>query len=347
MLPISALDAISPAVQRTKAFLFRPFRLGTFLKLCMVASITEGSGGGFQGTGPVGHHSHHHSSFYAPPALTPGWIALLVAAFLVVIVLGCVVSYLIARLRFAYFHCLIHNIKEIRPGWHLYRAQAARFFWLNLVVGFCILLAVILTALPFVAGFWRLFRNLPPGGHPDLGSLLLLVLPLIPIVLLLVIAAFAANLVLHDMMMPHFALENATAGEAWKAVWPRIKAEKGPFFVYALLRILLPLAAMIGVFMVMILPAIIFLVAVVGLEVAIHVAVANASSAVALFGISLQILIGVAAFALVLLMSIGIGGLVGTAIRQYALLFYGSRYQPLGDILSPPPALSPNVPELA
>ena len=31
MYPISAADAISPAIQRTRTFLFRPFRLGTYL----------------------------------------------------------------------------------------------------------------------------------------------------------------------------------------------------------------------------------------------------------------------------------------------------------------------------
>ena len=33
------------------------------------------------------------------------------------------------RLRFAYFHCLIHKTKEIRPGWEIYREPATRYFW--------------------------------------------------------------------------------------------------------------------------------------------------------------------------------------------------------------------------
>jgi len=34
---------------------------------------------------------------------------------------------------------------------------------------------------------------------------------------------------------------------------------------------------------------------------------------------------------------IGLAGPVSTAVRQYALMFYGGRYQLLGDILFPPP----------
>ena len=37
-----------------------------------------------------------------------------------------------------------------------------------------------------------------------------------------------------------------------------------------------------------------------------------------------------------LLAGICIGGPVSTAIREYALIFYGGRYKALGDILYPP-----------
>ena len=333
MLAISAADAISPAIQRTITFLFRPFRLSTYLKLCLVAVVTEGFGGNFNFSGPSGHTSKHGASFFPSPTLTSGWIAVLVAISVVSIVIGCLLFYLITRLRFAYFHCLIHNTKGIGPGWRLYRAPATRFFWLNLAVGLCFLLVAALIALPFAAGFWRLFRN--TGGHPDVGSMLALILPLIPIILLLVLAALAVDLILRDLMLPHFALENATADEAWSAAWTHIKAEKGGFFVYALLRVILPIVAVVGLFVVLILPSLVFIAAVVAVEVGLHVAFANS-----LIGIFLEVLVGLVAFGIALAVGIGVGGPVSTAIRQYALLFYGSRYQPLGDILFPPP---PNV----
>ena len=54
---------------------------------------------------------------------------------------------------------LLDNSTEIRPGWKVYRLQAGRFFWLNMVVGFCFFLLAGLMALPFAAGLWRLFRE--------------------------------------------------------------------------------------------------------------------------------------------------------------------------------------------
>jgi hypothetical protein len=54
-------------------------------------------------------------------------------------------------------------------------------------------------------------------------------------------------------------------------------------------------------------------------------------------GILLQVFFGVVAFGIAVLVGICLGGPVSTGIREYALMFYGGRYQALGDILYPPP----------
>jgi hypothetical protein len=244
--------------------------------------------------------------------------------------------YLITRLRFAYFHCLIHNTKEIRPGWGLYRTQAMRFFGLNLLVGFFFLLLVALLAIPFAAGFWRLFHEIPPGGHVDFGLLLVLVLPLIPIIIVLALTGLLADLVLRDWMLPHYALDDATAGEAWAEVWAHIMAEKKQFFVYALLRVVLPMAAMAVVFMVLLIPGLILAGAFAAFGYGIHSAFAGATGGSAVAGILLQAFFGLVAFALLLLAGICLGGPVSTGIREYALVFYGGRYQELANALYPP-----------
>ena len=350
MPALSAADAISPAIQRTRTFLFRPFRLGTYLKLCFVAVLTEGMGGNFNSNFSwPGNKSGHHSSFVGP--ISPGLIVAIGVAVILAILLGFLLFYVITRLRFAYFHCLIHNTREIGPGWHLYRDQALRFFLLNLVVGLCFLFLLVIVALPFAAGFFRLYRQTQAGGHPDIGLILALMLPLIPIILLFVLAGLAADLILRDFMLPHFALEDATAGEAWRSAWARISTEKGGFFVYALLRVFLPIVAMIGIFIVLAIPAIIFIAIVVILEVAIHSIFAHAGMAAAAAGVLFQVLVGVMAAVIAMLVGICVGGPLSTAVRQYALLFYGGRYQRLGEVLfpppPPPPAAIPVAPEMA
>src|SRR3974390_3104969 len=166
MRAFSAADSVSLAIQRTREFLFRPFSWGTNLKLGLVSIITEGSAYNFGSSNRGGQPSSHGPVINAPFDVTPARVAVVAASVLLAIFVALVVLYLITRLRFAYFHCLIHQTKEIRPGWHMYREPAMRFFWLNVVVGLCFLLLVGVVALPFAAGFWRLFHQIPPGGPP-------------------------------------------------------------------------------------------------------------------------------------------------------------------------------------
>ena len=183
-------------------------------------------------------------------------------------------------------------------------------------------------ALPFAAGFWRLFRETSQGGHTDLGLLLSLVLPLIPIVLMLVLAGIVTDLVLRDWILPHFALDNATAGEAWTRVWARIKAEKKDFSVYALLRVVMPLIAIPGLALAGSLAAV---------ELGLHSTFADATGGAAVAGVLIEVFFGLVAFGLAVLAGICVGGPVSTGLREYALIFYGGRYQALGDMLYPPP----------
>jgi hypothetical protein len=343
MRPISAVDSVSLAIERTRDFLFRPFRWGTYLKLGLVAIITEGIWSNSVSSKHGGPSPGHGPIINSPFDIPPVWIAAIVAAVALVILISLVVFYLITRLRFAFFHCLIHNTKEIRPGWRLYRAQATRFFWLNLGVGVCYLLLLGLIALPFIAGFVRLFHETPPGGSPDIWQVLALVLPLIPVIILLVLVGVALDVILRDWMLPHYALEDASAGEAWEEVWDRITAEKRQFAVYALLRLILPAIAMAGLFIVLLIPGLMVAGAVAAIVYAIHSAFADATGASALIGILLQAFFGVVALGYALLAGICLGGPLSTGLREYALIFYGGRYQALGDLLYPqlPP---PSVP---
>jgi hypothetical protein len=338
MRAISAVDSVSPAIQRTREFLFRPFSWGTFLKLGLVAIITEGAGSNFHSSGHGGESSGHGPMVYSPFDLSPVQIAAIVAALLLAFLLSAFVFYLITRLRFAFFHCLVHNIKEIRPGWALYGAQAMRFFWLNVVVGFCFLVVITAVAIPFIAGFVKLFHESQAGGHPDFGLLLSLVLPLIPIIFLLVLAGVIADMTLRDWMMPQYALEDASAGEAWSQAWARIKAEKKEFFVYALLRVVLPFIATVVVFMVLLIPGLVLAGSLAAVEFGLHSAFSDATGGSAIAGLLLQVFFGMLGFGFMLLASICLGGPVSTGTREYALVFYGGRYRALEEALYPQPS---------
>jgi hypothetical protein len=351
MQPISAVDAVSLAIERTKQFLFRPFKWSTYLKLGLVAIITEGVGRNFRSsTSHEGHGMEHgpgaHSPFDFPADvpgagwpfhLTPQSVVVIAAAVLLAFLIAIFVFYLITRLRFAYFNCLIHNTKEIGPGWRIYSDRASRFFWLNIVVGICFMALLVLAGLPFAAGFWRVFHESQQAGHFDVWMLLPLVLPLIPVLILLIMGGLLIDMILRDLMMPHFALDNATAGEAWRQVRARIRVEQRQFLVYAILRLILPVIASFGLFILMFLPGLMLAGCVAAVEWGVHSVFSGATGASWLVGVALEVFFGVIAFGFALLAGICLGGPLSTGIREYALIFYGGRYKSLGDILYPAP----------
>ncbi|MBS1803579.1 MAG: hypothetical protein JST28_09430 [Acidobacteria bacterium] len=339
MRALSAAEAISPAINRTREFLFAPpFRWATFLKLCLVAAITEGLGSNFQSNGSK-KHSNGDLGGGLPGAMpfhfSPMLIAAAVAMSLLLLVVALLVFYVMTRLRFAYFHCLVSNTRLIKPGWSFYRPHANRFFRMNVWVGLCFALMVGLMVSPFIPGFIRLFRGIQEGRGPDFQLILSLALPLIPIFMLIVVAGIALDIILRDWMLPHYALEDATAGQAWSAVWERVLDEKGSFLAYAVLRIVLPIIAFIGIVMVLLIPGLVLLGCVAGAEYAVHSAFADATGASMAIGAMLEVFIGAVALGFALVIGISIGGPVSTGIREYALVFYGSRYAKLGETLFP------------
>jgi len=248
-----------------------------------------------------------------------------------------VLFYVIVRLRFALFHCLVHRTRELTPGWHLYREQALRFFLLSIVVGLGFLAVAAVALSPFISGFVKVFHESQAAGRLDFADLLPLVLQLAPVLLALALLGVAVDVVLRDFMLPHMALENASAGDAWSAVLERLSDEKGTFVLYGFLRVLLPFVAMIGMFVVLVIPMIIVF-GIPGVMIAgIHAAVLHATGVAWLLGTLLEIVLGLFMFALGVLITISLGGPLSVAIRNYALLFYGGRYRVLGDVLSPPP----------
>jgi hypothetical protein len=90
-------------------------------------------------------------------------------------------------------------------------------------------------------------------------------------------------------------------------------------------------------FIVLIIPGLMLAGSVAAIEYGIHSVFADATGAAALVGVLLEVFFGVVAFGFALLAGICLGGPVSTGVREYALIFYGGRYQVLGDILYPPP----------
>ena len=157
---------------------------------------------------------------------------------------------------------------------------------------------------------------------------------------LFALIAFFIETALSYFVLPHMALEDASIHDAVTDVWSDIEAEPWQFLAFVVLRFLLTLVASIASVVVLLIAMLI-----VGGAIAVVVLLLkNISTTLAvLLGVPAAILV----FGLFLLAIIGLGGTVGTFRRNYALLFYGGRYPPLGAILEPTPPLPPWEPGMA
>ncbi|MGD0736264.1 MAG: hypothetical protein ABR976_14005 [Terracidiphilus sp.] len=334
MRAYSAPQAVSPAIDRTRRYLFHPFEMTTYLKLATVACVSEGFAANFSFA--TGHRLATEASDYGFFHPSDEKIAILVLVILAGLICGVIAFYLVACFRFAFFHCLVHQTKEIRPAWNRYRFQAIRFFNSGLIVW--IIFAIISTAIvfPFAFNLYKLFHSSRMGVHYGFQSLFLLFVPLFVIVPIIALIAFVVDVVLHDFILPHMALENASFGAAWRAARTHIAAQKGSFVLYCFLRAALPVVALIALLIVVGIPLVIIFGVLATSASGFLDLLEDTTPLGAVFHVIFQILFGVLALGVGVLVEFGLGGPIATWVRNYALLYYGGRYKALGDVLSPP-----------
>jgi hypothetical protein len=349
MINYSAAQAISPAIERTKQYLFQPFRWGTFLKLTLVALLTDGgmSSCNFNSHFPSGDGGGPSSPLHMPiPLPHMPWPAMAVvvmaiaAVAIIVIPIGIFISYLLIRLRFSFFHCVLTRQHEIAPAWARYHRQAMRFLGLSLCFALGFWLILIPIGYQIYQHFKALFQSIFSGVRPTFAELLPLIAVIGTVFLLLAVAAVLVDTALGYFVLPRMALEDASIEDALSDVWSDFLVEPWQYVFFILLRFLVTLvASIIGIIAL----AIPFGIAVaIGVVLVIILKAASTMVAV-LLGVPAAILL----LALFILAFIGVSGTIGTFRRNYGLLFYGSRYPLLGDILQPPPPLPPWQPGFA
>ncbi|HTJ30108.1 MAG TPA: hypothetical protein VL346_06395 [Acidobacteriaceae bacterium] len=341
MSSYSAAQVISPAIQRTRWYLFQPFRLGRFLKLALVAAITEGGGisgcnfgsrvpssnGGGNASPPFHWPTLHWPAMHWPalPVIL-GVIALVCA---IVIPLWLLLSYLFIRLRFSYFDCVLRGQDQIAPAWRRYHRQALRYLGMSLCIGLAFWIVLIPIGYALYRQYAPLFQSLFSGGKPDFAQFVPLILIVIAGVLGLGLAGYLLQTTLSCFVLPRMALQDASIRESLEDVWADIQLEPGQFCLFYLLRALLWIAASFASAIVLIVPFI--LLGIIGAILIVAMKAVSTAAALAV-GIPLGILF-VCAFVAA---SIGVSGTIGTFNRNYALFFYAGRFPGMAAILWPP-----------
>jgi hypothetical protein len=247
-MPASAVDVVRPAMDHTVRQLFKPFRLGQWIRLAFTGLLAGelGTSGGCSFQLPW-RPSSRPQQFLAQGVPARNLLVAVGVAMLVVVGLALLVAliYVSSRMRFVLFDSVIAKECHIGRFWRARSVPAFRYFVFQLfllasIVGGLAFFASITAIIAFGTGW---FRN--PGQH---------VLPIIVIaaVLILLVAtffitAFAISILTKDFVVPQMALEQVGVVEGWQRLWLMLLSEKGGYAAYIGLKIVLTIAAAIAV----------------------------------------------------------------------------------------------------
>jgi hypothetical protein len=343
MKPYSASEAVWPALMRTYDYLFCAFGWERFLKLAAVATFSEGFLVSFRFTIPNTFPLEIDLPALESFLLARGFLPVTVLAAFAVFLVALYSVFLVTRLRFAFVHSLIHQTRDLPAAWKLYDLEAENLFAATVLVGlvFFVLSAAALGLCALAA--FAVVGTPTPDGKLDPGHFLVLFFPLTAIAFTLILAAWTAQVVMNDFILPHMAIEGVSFLKAWAAVRVHVAGRRETFLSYLILRLAMPVAAglILGLLAWIVGLAVFWVLEISAAGFNAMLDGGNDLGATVLIGVrTLFVLLGLAAGSVLALV---FGGPLGVFMRSYALFFYGGHYRALGNLLAPSVAAPPEV----
>ena len=340
-MPLSAVDAMTPAFQHAKQQLFQPFRFGQWVRLAIVGFFAGelGSGGGnFGGGGPSNQGAGTPTMPHIDPALLAALITTLVLAAVILIPLF---IYLNSMFRFVLFDSVVKKQCHIREYWSRRTRPGFRYFLWQISLVLCSLLVMaVLVGIPVVialaAGWFK-----QPREHLlplILGGILMFFVFVGLIIAMAVIAVFTK-----DFVVPQMALEDISAVDGWRRLWAMIKAEKGGFLAYIGMKIVLAIGASIVIGLASLILILIVLIPVGGVGVAAVIMAKAAGAGWNAMTITAVIVGACVVLALIIFLVALISVPAIVFFPAYSIHFFAARYLPLYNLMhpAPPPAAVP------
>jgi hypothetical protein len=349
-LPISAIDAISPAFEHARQQLTRPFRSSQWAKLALVGLLAGemGSGGGGCNPGSFRMPAHTNTSQHflganGLPAVDPALYASLIAVLAVTgFVLLILFIYVNSVMRFVLFDSVVSRECRIWQSWTRRQGPGWRFFvWQILLALVSVMCLTILVGIPagfaFLVGWLR-----APKEH--MIPLILGGMALFFILLLFVVLQLIIHVMTKDFVVPQMALEEISAVEGWRRLWLQIERDKGGYAAYIGMKIVLAIGAAIVLGIASLIVILLFAIPIGGLGAVAVIGGMAAGLTWNLYTITLAIVVGATAiFTFLYVMSlVSVPAVV--FFPAYSIYFFASRYAPLDALLHPAPPITPVLP---
>jgi len=244
---VSVIDPISPAIDRVKIMLFRPFNLGRWFVIgfCAWLAYLGTGGGGGNGGGPnfnfphrpgpdarIGHALNEAKEFFVDNMYWIIPVAVIIVALIAGIAL--LITWLNSRGRFMFLHCVAKNKAEIKVPWQKFRKQANSLFWFRIVLGIIGLPIVGVLILGIVFLIIMMASRTAPLAASIFGIVILVLL-----IFVLLIALFLVKKFTMDFVVPIMFLRAANCVAGWREFMTILSANKLRFALYLLFQIVI------------------------------------------------------------------------------------------------------------
>jgi len=254
---ISVIEPISPALERVKQMLFKPFDLGKWFTIgfcAWLAMLGENGGGGFSGNYGGANNGGSHGSSHsgnAGESFRHGfeqarnftlenlyWIvpAVIVVAILL-IAFWLLILWLNSRGKFMFLHCVALDRAEIGEPWTKFSGEANSLFRFRIALGLLGLL-VTLPCLVFIA---VAIIKMVLRGEPDAAAIVAIAGVLLLFILLAIGFALVHKFTV-DFVVPILFLRGGKCLAAWREFYTLLKKYPGQFALYILFQIVLGMA---------------------------------------------------------------------------------------------------------
>lgn len=240
--PISVLEAVNEAIEKTKVILFRPFNLEKWMIIgfcAWLANLLQGGGGGggsfrrfHRHPEEVKAHIFHaidfcrtHLLFIIPAA---------VALFCIIAIIIIILLWLSSRGKFMFVDCLAKNKAHIIEPWKTFKKQANGLFGFRLLLLLTVLLWVI--ALAAVAIWFISLARLSNAGGVIIG---LIICAMIFVSIIISLFFFLIRVLTFDFVVPIMFLQKTGISASWAKFSNLLWQNFWSFALYLLFKLLI------------------------------------------------------------------------------------------------------------
>ncbi len=251
---VSVIDPVTPAIDRVKLILFKPFDLRKWFVIGFCAWLAYLGAGGGVGGGPGGGggsgspYNLPHEQFESGDQIKEGietarnyvsnnmyWILpVIVTVVVLIILIGLLVAWLDSRGKFMFLHCVATNKAQVAVPWHKFRQQGNSLFLFRIVLG---IISFVVVVVPII-GIVVLIVMMVTGAAPGIVS--------IPGIIILGLTIFVLSILLFlvkkftfDFVVPIMFLRMASCTACWREFMAILSANKLRFTLYLLFQIVI------------------------------------------------------------------------------------------------------------